>query len=74
MYISRVRLDSPQLDSKGTAKLADLGCSRVISEEQRLTLTMGVGSPLWMVWSLYSLDILIPLGARSSFWKLLLPF
>ena len=34
-----------QLDSKGIAKIADLGCSRFLREE---TMTIGIGSPLWM--------------------------
>jgi len=33
------------LDRAGIAKLADLGCSRMVRPE---TMTVGVGSPLWM--------------------------
>jgi len=33
------------LDRNGIAKLADLGCSRMVRAE---TMTVGVGSPLWM--------------------------
>jgi len=32
------------VDSNNVAKLADLGCSRIVDE----TMTIGIGSPLWM--------------------------
>eukprot|EP01126_Amoeba_proteus_P066244 TRINITY_DN9545_c0_g1_i1.p1 TRINITY_DN9545_c0_g1~~TRINITY_DN9545_c0_g1_i1.p1 ORF type:complete len:227 (-),score=46.22 TRINITY_DN9545_c0_g1_i1:4-684(-) len=53
------------LDSKGTAKIADLGCSRVIREEARLTLTMGVGSPLWMAPEVHSRSYSFPADVFS---------